>query len=206
MRFTMVNEVNFHTVQQLREELADLASFFPSTAWGGWGGYLPLVIGQDKMRVVANNDHLYCLCIDKPKLVNPEITSETKVRDLLKLQEEQLDLWASFVYQKVVGHVGVKTIVTNADEQYIKPLHQKYMGYNKRTILEMLAQLGTWFTITNTKKIKMRTYFESPWSDTPNAHIKLSWPSLTRGSSNAPTSWWRFQTSIKPSSSLGRWI
>ena len=46
------------------------------------------------------------------------------------------------------------------------------MGYNKRTILEMLAQLGTWFTITNTKKIKMRTYFESPWSDTPNAHIK----------------------------------
>ena len=36
----------------------------------------------------------------------------------------------------------------------------------------MLAQLGTWFTITNMEKIKMRTYFESPWSDTPNSHIK----------------------------------
>ena len=48
------------------------------------------------------------------------------------------------------------------------------MGYNKRTILEMLAQLGTWFTIMNTEKIKMRTYFESPWSDTPNDHVKTS--------------------------------
>ena len=46
------------------------------------------------------------------------------------------------------------------------------MGYNKRTILEMFAQLGTWFTITNTKNVKMRTYFESPWYDTPNSHVK----------------------------------
>ena len=46
------------------------------------------------------------------------------------------------------------------------------MGYNKRTILEIFAQLGMWFTITNTEKIKMRTYFESPWSNTPNNHVK----------------------------------
>ena len=44
------------------------------------------------------------------------------------------------------------------------------MGYNKQTILEMLAQMGTWFKITNTDNIKIRTYFESPWSDTPNTH------------------------------------
>ena len=36
----------------------------------------------------------------------------------------------------------------------------------------MLAQLGMWFTITNTENIKMLTYFESPWSDTPNVHVK----------------------------------
>ena len=106
MSFTMVNNMNFHTVQQLREELADLASFFPSTAWGGDHRYLPLVLGQDKMRVIANNDHLDYCHMDKPKLVNPEITSDMKGRDLLKLQEEQLALWASFVYQKFVGHVG----------------------------------------------------------------------------------------------------
>ena len=46
------------------------------------------------------------------------------------------------------------------------------MGYNKRTILEILAQLVTWFTITNMEKINMRTYFESPWSNTPNVHVK----------------------------------
>ena len=80
-----------------------------------------------------------------------------KGRDLLKLQEEQLAMWESFVYHKVVGQVGVETIVKNIDEQFIKPLHQKYMGYNKRTILEMIAQLGRWFTITNTEKINTRT-------------------------------------------------
>ena len=124
------------------------------------------------MRVVANNDHLNCRRINNTELVNPAITTDTKVRDLLKLQEEQLSLWASFVYQKVVGQLGAETIVTNVEEQYIKPLHNKYMGYNKRSILEMIAQLGTWFTITNTENMKMRTYFESPWSDTPNSHVK----------------------------------
>ena len=69
--FTMVNDVNFHTVQQLREELTYFASFFPSTAWGGDHGYLPLVLSQDKMRVVANNNHLDCSRIDQPELINP---------------------------------------------------------------------------------------------------------------------------------------
>ena len=140
------------------------------------------------MRVVANNDHLDCRRIDKPELVNPEITKDTKGKDLLKIQEEQLALWASFVYQKVVDQVGVKTIVTNVDEQYINHLHQKYIGYNKRTILEMLAQLVTWFTITNMENIKMRTYYKYPWSDTPTPTSKHLQHSSTRGSLNAPTS------------------
>ena len=62
--FAMVNKVNFHTVQQLQEEPAYFASFFPSTAWGGDHGYLPLVLIQDKMRVIANNDHLKCSRIE----------------------------------------------------------------------------------------------------------------------------------------------
>ena len=95
------------------------------------------------MRVVANNNHLDCRGTDKPDLFIPTITSDTKGRYLLKLQEEQLDLWESFVYKKVAGQVSVKTIVTNVDKQYIKPLHQKHMGYNKSTIPEMLAQMGT---------------------------------------------------------------
>ena len=157
MKFTMVNNLKFHTVQQLREKLADFVSFFPSTAWGGDHRYLPLVLIQDKMRVVANNGHLKCSRIKNPKLVNPKITTDTKGRDLLKLQEEHLAMWTSFVYHKVVGQVGVKKIVMNVDEQYIKQFHQNYMGDNKRTILEMIAQLGRWFTITNTEKINTRT-------------------------------------------------
>ena len=126
MTFTMVNDVNFHTVQQLLEELADFASFFPSTAWGGGGhGYLPLLLSRDKMRVVANNNHLDCRCIYKPEFANPAITTDTKGRDLLKLQEEKLALWASFVYQYVVEQVRVKTIVTNLEKAIYKALPSK---------------------------------------------------------------------------------
>ena len=98
MTFTIVNEVNFHTVQQLREELSDFASFFPSIAWRGDHRYLPSVLGQDKVRVFVNNKHLDCRRIYKPELVNLSITSDTNGRDLLKLQEKHLALWASFVY------------------------------------------------------------------------------------------------------------
>ena len=86
MTFMMVKNVNFRTLHQLREELADFARFFPSTAWGGGGGrYLLFVLSQDNMRFVANNNHLDCRCIDKTELVNLEITKGTKGRDLLKL-------------------------------------------------------------------------------------------------------------------------
>ena len=102
---------------------------------GGRHGYILIVLSQDKMRVIGNNYHLECRCINKPELVKPLITTETKGRDLLKLQEDQLALWASFVYQNVVGQVSIKTIIMNVDKQYIKTLHQKYMGYNKRNIL-----------------------------------------------------------------------
>ena len=140
------------------------------------------------MRVVTNNDHLDCRGIDKSDLFNRAIKSDTKGRYLLKLQEEQLDLWESFVYQKVAGQVSVKKIVTNVDKQYIKLLHQKYMGYNKRTIPEMLAQLGTWLTITNTENIKMRKTSSSTGPTPPTPTSKRLRPSSTRGRSNAPTS------------------
>ena len=38
MVFMMGNDVNFHTFQQLLEELVDFTIFFPFTAWGGGGG------------------------------------------------------------------------------------------------------------------------------------------------------------------------
>ena len=37
MTFTMVNDVKFHTVQQLQDELTEFASFFPSAVWGEGG-------------------------------------------------------------------------------------------------------------------------------------------------------------------------
>ena len=37
----------------------------------------------------------------------------------------------------------------------------------------MLAQLGTWFTIRNTENLKLWSYSESPWSNTPNNHVKM---------------------------------
>ena len=82
-------------------------------------------------------------------------------------------MWANCVYQKFIDLVGIETIAANVDEQYIKPLHEKYMGYNKSMILQILAQLRTGFVISNTEKLKMEAYFDAPWSNTPNAHVMI---------------------------------
>ena len=45
---------------------------------GGGHRYLPLVLDQDKMRAVANNDHLDYYCINNTEVINPAIISDTK--------------------------------------------------------------------------------------------------------------------------------
>ena len=51
------------------------------------------------MRIVAGDSSLNCDALDKPELINPEITDETKGCDLQQLQEQQLSKWSDYLYQ-----------------------------------------------------------------------------------------------------------
>ena len=59
----------------------------------GKHAFLPLGMGEDKTRIMAGDSSLNCNALEKPELINPAITDETKVRDLQRLQEQQLGKW-----------------------------------------------------------------------------------------------------------------
>ena len=99
----------FHNTKGLREEIAVFLSSFPSNSWGGGHGFLPLSLGEDKMRIVVGDSSLNCNALEKPELINPEITDETKGCDLQQLQEQQLSKWLDYLYQ-VGGEITVAVV------------------------------------------------------------------------------------------------
>ena len=146
----------FYNPKGLRKEIAVFLSSFPSNSWGGKHGFLLLGLGEDKMRIVVGDSLLNCDVLKKPKLINPDITDETKGRDLQRLQEKQLGKWSDYLYQRVLYQVGGEIIVAVVPEQYIKPIYTQYVGYNSLMILQFFAQLQKWFVISNGDKLKMR--------------------------------------------------
>ena len=67
--------------------------------------------------------------------------------------------------------MAVEAIAAAVDEQYIDELRKEYVGYKNATIKTMIKQLRSWFVITNSKKIAIKTAFLAPWADTPNGHV-----------------------------------
>ena len=51
---------NLHSVQHLVEQLATFESHFATTKWGGKHGFLPLILGEAKMRPAAGNSNPDC--------------------------------------------------------------------------------------------------------------------------------------------------
>ena len=96
----------FHNTKGLRKKMAVFLSSLTSNSWGGKHGFLLLGLGEDKMRIVARESSLNCDALDKPELINPAITDETKGCDIQRLQEQQLGKWSDYLYQRVLYQVG----------------------------------------------------------------------------------------------------
>ena len=80
----------------------------------------------------------------------------------------------------VVDAVAVEAIAAAVDEQYIDELRKEYVGYKNATIKTMIKQLRSWFVVTNSEKIAIKTAFLAPWADTPNAHVTMFARQLNR--------------------------
>ena len=128
-------------VQKLVEQLSAYSSHFHTNAWGGRHGHLALVLDTAKMRVVTDTSTLDCSRLTKPQLVHPDITKETKGRDLLEFQEKQKQNWSEYYFMLVVDAVAVEAIAAAVDEQYIDELREEYVGYKNATIKTMIKQL-----------------------------------------------------------------
>ena len=91
----IVGQPTLPAVQKLIKQLSACASHFHTNAWGGRHGHLALVLDAAKMRVVTDNSALDCSRLTKPELVHPDITKDTKGRDLLKFQEKPKEICLS---------------------------------------------------------------------------------------------------------------
>ena len=85
----MVEKLTLGSIKILTTELEKVAITFSTTQWGVTYGCLPLILAQDEMRYVAHNDHFHSGPMDKPNLVNLNITDHTTSRELVQLQELQ---------------------------------------------------------------------------------------------------------------------
>ena len=83
----IVGQPTFNSVQHLAKKLATFASHFATTKWGGKHSFLPLALGEAKIRLTARDNYLNCERVSKPKIFNPKIEENSKVRKLLQLQE-----------------------------------------------------------------------------------------------------------------------
>ena len=68
------------------------------------------------MRAVTDTSLLDCSRLTKPELVHPDITKETKSRDLLEYQEKQKQKWSEYYFMLVVDAVAVEAIAAAVDE------------------------------------------------------------------------------------------
>ena len=71
------------------------------------------------MSLLEGNNNLACGPIPKPDAVNPLVIDNKKVRDLLKLQEDQKTFWREYDLQEAVDACGVTAIEQVVDVQYI---------------------------------------------------------------------------------------
>ena len=168
---SIVSQQTLPAVRTLIEKLSAFASQFNTTTWGGRHSYLPLVLNQEKMRLVTSDESLDCTRIKKPSLIHPNIAIDIKGRDIVQLQEDHKLRWTEYHFQMVIDVVAVEAIVATADEQYIDEIKEDNVRYNNHTIKTMLRQLRTWFVITRSKQVAIKAHFHAPYSDTPNSHI-----------------------------------
>ena len=108
---------------------------------GGKHCHLALVLDAAKIRVVTDTSTLDCSRLTKPELVHPDITRDTKGRDLLEYQEKQKQKWSEYYFMLVVDAVAVEAIAAAVDEQYIDELREEYIGYKNALIKTKIKQL-----------------------------------------------------------------
>ena len=129
---SIVGQPTLNSVRQLAKQIMAFTSHFETTKSGGKGGFLPLILSEDKMRLAAGENTLDCQRLAKPKFLNTKIKYDTKGCDLLHIQEEQRVQFQEYIFQEGVDFGAVDAIVAVFDAQYIKELEEDYLRHKNR--------------------------------------------------------------------------
>ena len=137
----IVGQTTFKIIQVLINQLSEVADRFPTNQWKGNIGCLALVLHEAKMRLLMGDKNPACRPTPKPDVVNLLIINERKGHGILKLKEDQKNLWQEYELQEDVDACGVTTIEQVVEAQYIEERRKEYTGYNEKTVHSLFAHI-----------------------------------------------------------------
>ena len=115
---------------------------------------------------------MYCSRAVEPALLNPRITLSTLPDDEKTLHAEHKFAWIEYELDLAVDRYTVVVIVANVNKQYIFVKCMDYIGYVNETAHKIITELSTHPVVLNTEKQEIRSFFMSPWSDSPDMTMK----------------------------------
>ena len=79
----LIGQPNLGSVFQMVDQLAAIVSSFPTTQWGGNHGYLPLILCQTKMHLLAKDNNLTCTKNTIPDKTSSKITKNSTPKEIM---------------------------------------------------------------------------------------------------------------------------
>ena len=93
----VIGPPNLGYVCQMVDQLSAVSSF-PASKWGGNHGYFPLVLGQTKIYLMANDNNLTCVFITKPNHTSARITKNSNLKEMITFQDEKKLIWQEYEF------------------------------------------------------------------------------------------------------------
>ena len=98
----VIGQPNLGSICQMVDQLADIVSSFLTTQWGGNHRYLPLVLVQTKMPLVAKDNNLTCAFITKTDCTSAKITKDSSPKEIITFQDKKKILWQEYKFQQAI--------------------------------------------------------------------------------------------------------
>ena len=166
----IVGQPSLPSVRLLVEQLSPVAAGIATTQWGGRHGHLKMILGGVKYRAVLNEPAVAIAPVTRPNAAATIATGAT-AGAIEDARVAHKILWREFFLQQAIDSAGVAAIARAVDEQYVAALKKDYVGFAGVTIYAMIKHLRTWYKITNAQKLEIKARFETPWTETPEAHV-----------------------------------
>ena len=162
----IVGEPTIDSYDSLIEQLCVGAALIKTTQWGGKFGHIPIILEDERFRIITNDENATTEDVVAFDEVDPNIDANTPDFEAKKLARKwDAKIRAQKMQEEVKSHfVGI--IVGAVDEEYIIEKKVEYVGYANETPKSLLKYIKkTWCKVTTLQRGKALANFREPWDN-----------------------------------------